>query len=291
MRVIKLTKQASYGMDWIRAVIIADNTLKHDVRNKAQELFGDVEWVESATTPFSYNHGVECEFAGFYWHEDHPEFGIMCDMSGSRLSAARREKIAPINVLGGLYEQGWKFKRIDLAMDVYEGGGRPREMYNEWQKGAIKTKARKVTIIQSRTQSGVDGETVYFGSRQSDVMVRVYDKAAERGHDADCIRVELECKGDRAIQVAESVYEQGTVKTIAALLREQFTQGLPDWITKAIDYEFQIVAMAASTDTNFERWFTGTVIPAIEKAVRTGVPDAELLIRQAVSAGRAAHGK
>lgn len=286
-----MTEQVSYGLDWLRGTMIADNEIKHDARNKAQKILGELEWLDSKHAPFSYREGVECKYAGIHWHEEHPEFGLMWNSSGAQLSAARAAGIDPVRVLNELREQGWKMTRLDLAMDIYNAGGRPREMFNARKDGDLKTKSKHYSIVQSRDDAGVSGETVYFGARQSKVYIRVYDKAAERGKNGDCIRVEIELKQDRAESAALSVYEQGLPRTMASILREQFLYGLPDWITKALELQFELVKMELSKDTNFEKWFQGTVIPAIEKAVRTGVPDAEAMIRKAVAAGRQAHGK
>jgi len=285
-----MTKQAGYIVDWLRATIVVQTSAVYTVRNKLQELFGEVEWQEAAAVPFSYNHGVECEYAGVYWHSEHPEFGLMLDMSGSRLARLREAGIHDGQIIQGAHDQGWTFTRIDIAMDVFNTGARPRGLYNAWTRGDMTTRARRAGIIQSSTVSGVAGETVYFGSRQSDTMLRVYDKAAEMGQAGDRIRLEWELKRERANAAAMSVVDQGIPRTLAALFREQITAGLPEWIQSAVDVEFEVIRIEGAKDTNFERWFLGTVLPAIAKAVRVGVPDVEGLIERAVQSGRAGHG-
>lgn len=56
-------------------------------------------------------------------------------------------------------------------------------------------------------QSSDGGATFYLGSRNSDVMLRVYNKAVESGKERyrDCHRYELEIKGDRAIVTATAL--------------------------------------------------------------------------------------
>jgi hypothetical protein len=283
-------KQAAYAVDWIRGTIVVNATAQSDVRNRLQELFGEVRWERAASIPFSYNEGVDCDFAGVYWNTEHPEFGLMLDMSGSRLSALRDAGISDQYVIEGAHLQGWKFTRIDIAMDVYNTGARPKDMYAAWQGGALRTKARTAGIYQTRNQAGVKGETVYFGSRTSDVYLRVYDKAKEQNQTGDRIRVEFEVKHDRANAVAMSVLDQGVPRTIAALITDQILAGVPQWMRSAMELEFTIVKVEASKDTNFEKWFSGTVLPAIEKAIRINMPDVEMLINRAIKSGKSGHG-
>jgi hypothetical protein len=89
---------------------------------------------------------------------------------------------------------------------------------------------------------GGNSETIYFGSRQSESFLRIYNKQAEQvdkgeedpGH---WIRVELELKGDRSHLVALRYLEDG-VTAIIGLIRNQ------------IDFK-QI-----SSDINPSRWPT-----------------------------------
>jgi hypothetical protein len=287
---VQMTKQAGYIVDWLRATIVVEHRAIYKVRNNLQKLFGEVAWAESSMVPFSYNQGVECDYAGVYWNTEHPEFGLMLDMSGTRLARLREAGLIDGEIMIGAHEQGWSFTRVDVAMDIFNSGARPRGLYNAWVQGDMTTKARKVGIIQSRTLAGVAGETVYFGSRQSDVMLRVYDKAAEMGQEGDRIRLEWEVKRAKANAIAMSIVDQGIPRTLAALFREQITAGLPEWVQSAIDVEFEVVRIEGAKDTNFERWFLSTVLPAIAKAVRVGMPDVEGLIERAVKSGKAGHG-
>ena len=65
----------------------------------------------------------------------------------------------------------------------------------------------------------IQGLTVYVGSRKSDLFVRIYDKAAERGyHPSEChwVRVEIQMRADRAMLAARSVATEPYIGNVFA---------------------------------------------------------------------------
>lgn len=282
-------KQVAYAIDWLRATVVTGIREQFELRERLQDIIPG-EWAEAGPVPFSYRQGVECDAAGIFWNDEHPEFGIMLEMSGSRLSRARERGLNIVKIMSEIRSLGFTITRLDLAMDVYNVGVRPQSLYHAWMKGELTTKSRKVTIIKSVSGDEVAGETVYIGSRQSNAMLRVYDKGAEMKQDTDRIRLEWELKRECANAHAVSVINQGIPRTLAALFRDQITAGLPEWVQSACEVEFEVVRMEATKDTNFMRWFETTVLPSIEKAARIGFPDLDRLILEALKSGRDGHG-
>lgn len=105
------------------------------------------------------------------------------------------------------------FTRLDVAID--DIGGKyysPNDLYERHEKGCIVSKFRKCTRNDSYNSKHIcDGYTIYFGSRQSEIMLRCYDKKLEQnqGNKNDTeitqewYRWELELKDKRAMQLAE----------------------------------------------------------------------------------------
>lgn len=93
----------------------------------------------------------------------------------------------------------FKFTRIDLALDVKDRG-----LFDlikmATSTGNLKTRWKSWRTVEERTTvtNELLGRTIYFGSRKSEVMLRVYDKALEQGLQEDWTRLELEIKGDSA---------------------------------------------------------------------------------------------
>jgi hypothetical protein len=83
----------------------------------------------------------------------------------------------------------WRPSRIDIAVDIERHFDVPGA-YTAWQ-GKSRT---KITAIEN--------QTLYIGSRKSEIFWRVYDKAEELGRPelAPLWRIELELKGERARQ-------------------------------------------------------------------------------------------
>lgn len=83
----------------------------------------------------------------------------------------------------------WRPSRIDIAVDVERHFDVPGA-YSQWQ-GQTRT---KITAIED--------QTLYIGSRKSELFWRIYDKAEELGRPelSPLWRIELELKGERAQQ-------------------------------------------------------------------------------------------
>lgn len=117
--------------------------------------------------------------------------------------------------------------RIDIAFDLIDYGIDVLQIYRDWKSGKFATRGKKAQPVTSgvMTETGVtEASTVYFGSRTSEVMLRVYEKGKEQGVDLDWVRFELEIKGDRAIGIVGDCERYGVAKVGAQLLREYVTK-------------------------------------------------------------------
>lgn len=125
------------------------------------------------------------------------DMGIHIDASATALGWAVDILLIPI------VQGNTKYTRIDIACDCYN-----YDMYNLTSEAAnahnYKSKWRKRSeIIQHETTTNnIIGRTLYFGSRNSSVFLRIYDKALEQGLDLDWTRLELEIKGKSANNLA-----------------------------------------------------------------------------------------
>jgi len=101
--------------------------------------------------------------------------------------------------------RGAKSGRVDIAFDDHSGGV-PVKMVEDSVRAGQCVKRSKTTTIMERIYEGTGevGRTLYFGSRQSDTFLRVYDKRAQLiGEGEECkydswVRWEVELKNERS---------------------------------------------------------------------------------------------
>lgn len=266
----------SFSVDWFRATIPFEDTTIN-LMKRIEQYFPAQEWREADKIMRPYISGKSCDYATAMWHDNHAEFGVMLELTGMSLSAYREAGNDVSALLEMLTRDGWKPTRIDLAIDVLNSGGRPSQIYRAWSKRRLETTARKVTIYQqTSTDAKVTGETVYIGARSSPRLLRVYDKAAERGTTGDWLRLELELKEGHAVAGTDAIINAGIQQAALSYLRSAVkTSSVPFMEQLFDDGETFAVEKLGRKKTEFERWFWKTIVPAIEKALRLGLPGAK----------------
>lgn len=100
---------------------------------------------------------------------------------------------------GTLKEMKARFTRLDFAFD-FTDEGETMEALVILAREYLKDVQTAAFFVRHGRPSGFT-----VGSRQSDIFVRVYDKALEQGKDYRWIRAEVEVKGDRVAQFGETV--------------------------------------------------------------------------------------
>lgn len=144
-------------------------------------------------------------------------FKLLAELFTLRDSGRRQKK-------GRLYS--YNITRLDLAyddhnelLDIYRIEQDTRHRY-------YVSKSKYSEIVWSDDQDDdIQGMTIQVGSDKSDVKIRIYDKAAERGFkDRHWIRVELQLRDDRASNAASSLVEKMDIgTTVCGILRTYLT--------------------------------------------------------------------
>ena len=140
-------------------------------------------------------------------------------------------------------EENVNFSRIDLAMDIKDESLNFETMLDYLYKNNIVTRFKQYKYIAEKEISEdnqvTTGESIYFGSRTSDLYIRIYDKAKEQENfDANWIRIEIVYKRERANTLA--IYLSENKKTVGHI----FSATLNNYI-RFVD---------PKTDTNKRRW-------------------------------------
>jgi len=183
-----------------------------------------------------YKHMKKCILNGIsVLYDGAPDMGIHVNITGcgvSPLLEAFKETLASETPFGKGYDL-WeetvlarffkqvleigKFTRIDTAIDDFGTNYySPYDLDILWHENKIVTKFRSEYLYKkSNAPKECSGCTVYFGSRTSSLMLRVYDKKLEQNTglkptddnyvDCDWIRWELEFKEERANELAQQL--------------------------------------------------------------------------------------
>ena len=132
-------------------------------------------------------------------------------------------------VLGLFFQEVLKvgqFTRLDAAVDDFGGNFfSPAQVFDLYENHQVISKWRTVRRNDRRSAPKLcDGYTLYFGSRESSLMLRIYDKKLEQNKklkpddenfiDFDWYRWELEFKEDRANEFAKHVLEGAKLGSI-----------------------------------------------------------------------------
>lgn len=164
-------------------------------------------------------------------------------LSGKGVRAYEVNKPAE-HLISMLTHEDVGFTRIDLALDIKDGSIEFTQLLKYLNNNHIVTRFKKYKYVVEKeiNEDGqqVLGESVYFGSRSSNIFVRIYDKAKQMEIKGSWIRIEIVYKDDHANALA--LYIAQGEKNIGEL----FSQTLNNYIR----------FVEKSNDSNKRRWKT-----------------------------------
>lgn len=169
------------------------------------------------------------------------DMGISLDLSGQGCrSFEEYSGISWLELIKRIFEHNGKVTRLDLAYDDHTGVLDIYRIAQDVRDRYYVSKTKFSMVIWSDDQEeNIQGLTVQIGSKSSPVLIRIYDKAAERGYDHSLhwIRVELQLRQDRAHEALKRLFQRESVGRVAAgILRNYLSFRVP------------------SGDTNKSRW-------------------------------------
>lgn len=197
---------------------------------------------------------------------DRPEMGQHVMYSGACLNAYRNEGISARAIIKHHALFGDMCKRVDLALDVYDAKLDIGGMFVLLDEGSATTRAKHWNLIKGND----GGATLYVGSRTSEIMLRVYDKAAETGQAGDWKRVELELKGSRAIEVSRMMSvgnDQQAVETARGIIKALVDFKTAQWAEITGNSEV-VIAKAKDNTPDTELWIMTQVATAMARLIK-----------------------
>lgn len=161
-----------------------------------------------------YYDGISIHFNG------RDDMGICCEMSGQ--GCRTFESLTGYrglwkDLFSVIDDKNLKVTRLDVAYDDHTGILDIHQIWNdtinlEW---ISRSDSFEVYVSGKRSQVASIAKSVVVGSKKSDILIRIYDKAAERHCEAGThwIRVELQLRGDRAASFLALPYDLGAAFT------------------------------------------------------------------------------
>lgn len=184
------------------------------------------------------------------------------------------------------YEESENCSRIDVQCTVVDGSSPTATLAKEWRRLRKFWKGNGRAPAVSYFHSSDGSGTLYLCKRSSEMFGRVYDKGAESklDHYKGALRWEIECKGDRARQIAKLMAESSNVQYDACCLVSTFF-GARGCSCKSLDlardsaasvgiqrmaYSIPALRRLASDDGRLLRWIHDCVRPSIQDLIGRG---------------------
>ena len=191
----------TFSIDWISLTMQGDDALLFAKRH----FLGALTPTPNPKGMYGYKSRATFDSGAIMLHsfaslllnnEDNAKQHAHFMLSGTTLTKIWKETgISPFEIMQIAEDYSARCSRVDFAVDV-RGEILSVPSLHE-AKNTSKTLGRNAQ--RSLVLSKNDGATAYFGSRQSDKFLRVYNKAAEQGlANTLWTRIELECKGEIA---------------------------------------------------------------------------------------------
>lgn len=218
------------------------------------------------------------------------DMGYAVLISATALSSLERASKSP-SLLQAMFDTGlreYRCSRLDLAVDIYDGGLLAQKTARAARRQVIKTSARQVSVIEGVVGKG--GVTTYIGTRQSARFIRVYDKAVESNGRVPTSRFELQANKD----FANVLWRQIATPTQEALNGVAYAaiNGLvTSWGDESIDEQLQFIISAKPApqpppkDDAWE-WIERQVLPSIQRDWYESDDRRETLLAKLIAAVR-----
>ena len=222
-----------------------------------------------------YNNAAALRPAGRVdWHSFRHDQGIGYEWRGNCMKHLREAGISDEVWPAILTGANWQPTRIDFAIDVRVDGAHPLQLREALNAGEAKTSARTVDYYER--DRGGEGATLYCGTRNSDRMLRVYDKAGREGVPGPWVRIEVQMMKKFARPMLAQACTWGLRQAGAAQIRSLLNCEAVEWYRDAIG---DLVIGAAEPDRSkpdedkYLRWVRDTVLPGIRDRILDGRVD------------------
>lgn len=234
-----------------------------------------------------YNSGQAASFGRVFWHSGNRAQHIGVIFTGDDMRAAINVLMPNNEMLNWAIARSRKIARLDVAVDIFDPAAEPTDILAMWKMGYVGTPARTVTETSSHTDTRDHGivktSTVYVGKRDSERMLRVYNKGAQLGVDKKWVRAELQARDDNAWNLALMLQRAGLVDGGRAAIRAFCNIPTLAWWARALNGPAVELAKVQRKETNTEKWVMNVALPAVHKLAVEQLEDGRSTVYDALS--------
>jgi hypothetical protein len=281
----------SVHLDWLRYTIPWDSAQTELENISRARPEGELSQFtgEEIDIGQGFNHGLRMMAGQVFWHDTRQEQGISIQLNGEDLQVYRQAGAHEIDILRYAHELGGHVTTMHACINVHNIGADVSDLIKEHEAGTLRTKARNIGVYSSKTKVNSEwktGDTLYVGSAKSERQIRVYNKAAEQGIEADWVRLEIVWRGPYAKAAHLGMLNVG----IEAVTRTEIGIGLGSdaaWYAEALHGEVAPAIVIPRKESGRARWLREVVIPALrselEEERKTGGADMLVLFSETIN--------
>lgn len=207
-----------------------------------------------------------------HYHSPHDlDVGSVLVMSGSAMNNLRMiyDNKGSLKIVSILARCSSHFSRIDLSLDIMDGGLLAWKLANKSDAGEMDWGRRKARTVRESGEWG--GCTTYVGARTSPKYLRVYDKWSESHGKIPATRIEFELKAEAAEEVTSILAAFGGHLKASSLfvgLLSQFADWQPFPEVEALRYGEVTTIDVHRKERLSDRkeWLTRQVLPTFIKS-------------------------
>jgi len=196
------------------------------------------------------------------WNPQRDDMGVHIMYGGRVINKYLANQIGARAILAHHAKYGDICKRIDLAIDLRDTPLNIKTLFKQMSDGTAQTRVKTYNLITGNT-----GDTLYIGSRTSELFMRVYDKGMQMETADNWKRIELEIKGSRAIVVARefgSRDDRGVFEMTKRLIAGMAQFDDATWRDVVGDLALRL-GKAQDNEPDTAGWLLGQVAPAMAK--------------------------
>lgn len=250
------------GVDWFTTTA-TDHDTSTLLLLKADNIRFQEEHLGFYTKPWSM-----CGYSG--WRCGRLEFGVRADGAIVRLSSA----LAALE-WWNLYQITWRCSRIDLQATLRCENAPEAEILVGWSRATGFYEGRNDGPKITMWSDNDGGATLYLGKRTSGLYFRAYNKHAQSGDDffQNCVRVELEIKGDLTQSAIDNLLADSTVQAqlLGQLGNYMENHGLWTKSLLANPRSYYERRIPAKDSTQSLEWLARQVKPTVAKLLELGL--------------------